>query len=761
MRRQEDAALLRGAATFIADVHVPGMVEAMVVRSIYSHARIDTIDTTATLAMPGVVAVLTAADWPEGMNPIPMRLSPSPELVYALQYPLARDRVRYVGEPIAIIVAQSRYQAEDAASTLRVDYSPLPPITSVDSALASPPIFEGLPTNQVYHRHHQKGLGSEAVSAAPRRLKMHFSIQRHTGMPLETRGLLAVPEEDRITVYGPTKVVFFNRRLLSQLLQVPLDRVHFVEVAVGGGFGIRGEFYPEDYLIPFLARRLQTPVRWIEDRMEHFQAANHSREQHHDVEVGFDDMGHVLGLSDHIWVDTGAYIRTHGVTVPELTQAMLPGPYDWPALESDLHVVLTNKTPTGTYRGPGRFEGTFVRERLMDSIAAALHLDPLVVRQRNLLQSTQFPYSNGLKALGQEVELDSGNYPAALLRAATLMKREAISERKREALHAGRLRGLGFAFFVEKSGLGPYEDSRLVLHDDGTVTCFTGLADLGQGTGTMLATIVSKKLGIDMSRIHVVYGDTDRVAEGFGTFASRGTVMGGSAAYLAAAELRHRIVTVLSGLLESNDADMIMTSSGITARGRSLTISYGEVLHRAEAERVALDVTQRFTATAMTYPYGVHACEVDVCPETGAVHIVRYGVVYDVGKAINLDMVCDQIVGGVAQGIGGAMLEQLVYDDGGQLQTGTFMDYLIPGMCEVPDIEVVVTEDAPAPSNPMGVKGAGEGGAVGVAPAFANAIADAIDAPPEAFTTLPIRPQDILRWIRLKSEQVVRGDGVE
>lgn len=758
MRRQEDPALLCGAAIFIADLHVPGMVEAVVVRSMYAHARINAIDTVATSAMPGVVAVITASDLPGGVGPIPMRLSPSPELVHALQYPLARDRVRYVGEPIAVIVAQSRYLAEDAASTLRVDYSPLPPITSVDRGLASDPLFEGLTTNQVYHRHHQKGLGGAAIAAAPQRLKMHFSIQRHTGMPLETRGLLAVPEGDRLTVYGPTKVVFFNRRLLSDLLEMPLEHIHYVEVAVGGGFGIRGEFYPEDYLIPFLARRLQTPVRWIEDRLEHFQAANHSREQHHEVEVGFDDMGHVMGLADHIWVDTGAYIRTHGVTVPELTQAMLPGPYDWPALESDLHVVLTNKTPTGTYRGPGRFEGTFVRERLMDSIAATLHLDPLVVRQRNLLQPTQLPYSNGLKALGQEVEFDSGNYPAALLRASTLMEREAISERKREARKAGRLRGLGFACFVEKSGLGPYEDSRLVLHENGTVTCFAGLADLGQGTGTMLATVVSRKLGMAMDRIHVVYGDTDRVAEGFGTFASRGTVMGGSAAYLAAAELRRRIVAVLSDEAGSNGADMIMTAAGIRPSEKSMTVSYREVLHRAAAEGLPLDVTERFTATAMTYPYGVHACEVDVCPGTGAVHIVRYGVVYDVGKAINLDMVRDQIMGGVAQGIGGAVFEQLVYDDAGQLQTGTFMDYLIPGMCEVPDIDVVVTEDAPAPSNPLGVKGAGEGGAVGVAPALANAIADAIGAPPEAFTTLPIQAQDVLRWIRLESEHGVRGD---
>ncbi len=760
MRRQEDPTLLRGTATFVADLTVPRMVEAVVVRSMYAHARIDAIDTMATSSLSGVVAVITAADLPEGVGPIPMRLSSSPELVQALQHPLARDRVRYVGEPIAVIVAQSRYLAEDAASTLRVDYSPLPAMASVDTAMASAPLFEGLTANHVYHRHHQKGLGSEAVAAAPRRLKMHFSIQRHTGMPLETRGLLAVPEAERLTVYGPTKVVFFNRRLLSDLLKVPLEHIHYVEVAVGGGFGIRGEFYPEDYLIPFLAQRLQTPVRWIEDRMEHFQAANHSREQHHEVEVGFDDMGHVMGLADHIWVDTGAYIRTHGVTVPELTQAMLPGPYDWAALDTELHVVLTNKTPTGTYRGPGRFEGTFVRERLMDSIAATLHLDPLVVRQRNLLQATQLPYSNGLKALGHEVELDSGNYPAALLRASNLMESETISQRKSEALHTGHLRGLGFAFVVEKSGLGPYEDARLVLQDDGTVACFTGLADLGQGTGTMLATVVSKELGVDRDRIHVIYGDTDRVAEGFGTFASRGTVVGGSAAYLASAELKRRIVAVLSDVI-GNGAKMVMHPSGIKVSGRTRTVSYREVLHRAETQKVPLDVTQRFTATAMTYPYGVHACEVDVSPETGAVHIVRYGVVYDVGKAINLDMVRDQIMGGVAQGIGGAVLEQLVYDETGQLQTGTFMDYLIPGMCEVPDIEVVVTEDAPAPSNPMGVKGAGEGGAVGVAPALANAIADAISAPPEAFTTLPIRPQDILRWIRLGLEHRPRGDEAE
>ncbi|MDA8195020.1 MAG: xanthine dehydrogenase family protein molybdopterin-binding subunit [Thermaerobacter sp.] len=750
MRRQEDPPLLRGTARFVADLQAPGMLEAVIVRSIHGHARIDAIDCAAARAMPGVRAVIVARDLPADLDPIAMRLSPAPELAEALQYPLAQERVRYVGEPLAVVVASSRYLAEDAAWAVRVRYTPLETMASLSTALAGAPLFDGLDSNQVYLRTHQKGGGNAAVAASPRRLKMTFSIQRHTGMPLETRGLLVVPDGDRLTVYGSTKVVFFNRRILSHLLKVPVASLRFVETAVGGGFGIRGEFYPEDFLIPYLARLLQAPVRWIEDRVEHLQAANHSREQWHEVEVGFDETGQVMALADDIWVDNGAYIRTHGVTVPELTQAMLPGPYVWPALDSRLHVVLTNKTPIGTYRAPGRFEGTFVRERLLDAIAASLHLDPLTVRRRNLLQPEQLPYSNGLLALGQEVKLDSGDYPAALNRAAELMQAAEIGERKRLARRSGRLRGLGFAFVVEKSGLGPWEDSRLVLHADGTVTGFTGLADLGQGTKTLLARVVADCLGMAMERVRVVYGDTDQVAEGFGTFASRGTVMGGSAAYLAAVELRRRVSAVLrsDGIGCPDRDDITMTPSGIVASGVARPVPYGEVLRRAELQGVALDVTERFQATAMTYPYGAHGCEVDIDPGTGGVSIVRYGVVYDVGRAINRELVVDQIVGGVAQGLGGAMLEELAYDSHGQLQTGTLLDYLLPGACEVPEIEVVVTENAPAPSNPLGVKGAGEGGAAGVAPALANAVADAVGAPPEAFAALPIRPQEILRWIR-------------
>ncbi len=750
-RRIEDPALLRGNIPFVADLHFAGMLEAVVVRSIYAHAMLDVVNVQPALESPGVKTVVTAMDLPSACGPIPMRLSPSSELEAALQYPLARDRVRFVGEPIAVIVAGSRYEAEDARPGVEVRYRPLTATTNVRQAMKNPVLFDTLDSNQVYqHRQYHRLVESKEPDPTLRQLHLSFSIQRHTAMPLETRGLVAVPEDGRITVYGATKVLHFNRRVLAGFLGLDVTAVRLVEVAVGGGFGVRGEFYPEDYLIPWLALRLQRPVRWIEDRLEHLQAANHSRQQEHEVDVSYDDTGRIYHLHDEIIVDTGAYIRTHGVTVPELTQGMLPGPYRWQEVDTQLRVVLTNKTPTGTYRGPGRFEGTFVRERVMDAIASTLHLDPLTVRQKNLLTVDTLPFSHGMQALGEEIVWDSGDYPLALAQAAHLMAKEEFPRRRAAASARGRRRGLGFAMFVEKSGLGPWEDCRVAVDADGRFTCWTGLSTLGQGTMTALTRILAETWGVSASQIRIVHGDTDQVPESHGTFASRATVMGGSAAFYSARTLKSRLQALAAPLLEAHPEDVILTDRGAEVTGvPTVAVSYKDLVEESVRQALPLDVTERFSASAMTYPYGVHGCELEVCPNTGMIQIVRYGVVYDVGRAVDRDLVKDQIVGGVAQGIGGALLEELAYDEQGQLVTGTLMDYLLPGFCDVPEIAVMITEVAPATSNPLGIKGAGEGGAVGVAPAIANALADALNAPPEAFTTLPLRPQDILRWSRM------------
>ena len=751
--RLEDAPLLTGQGTFVADLRVFGMGEAVIVRSTHAHARIRKLDLTQVRARPNVWDAFDASDLPTDLERIPMRLSPSDALRAALQPVLAEGVVRYVGEPVAVIVAADRYAAEDALRSVVLDYEPLPPVLAAQPTDGAPDarlpaLFSALPDNVVYDREVVRGDPDGAWATVPHRLHLRLRVQRHTGVPLETRGLLAIPSERGLTVYGATKVTQFNRLVLAHLLKMDVDGIRFVEVDVGGGFGVRGEFYPEDFLVPYAALRLGRPVRWIEDRREHMMATNHSREQEHDLTVGFDEDGHLLVLSDAITVDTGAYIRTHGVTVPELTQAMLPGPYRWPHLRIDLRVVLTNKTPTGTYRGPGRFEGTFVRERVVEAVARQLHLDPVDVRRRNLIEPDQLPFHQGIEALGEEVVFDSGRYGDALTRARELLHADTFEERQRDARAEGRRRGLGWALFVEKSGLGPYERARVALRADGRVECLTGLAALGQGTVTMLAQVVSDALGIGESDVTVVHGDTDRVPEGGGSFASRGTVVGGSAAYLAAAHLARTVRGFAADLLEADPADVELGLGGARVRGvPARALSWAEIGRRAEARELRLEASERFDVAHMTYPYGVHGAEVEVDPGTGAVRIVRYGVVYDVGRAIHPKAVEGQILGGLAQGLGGALLEELVYDKGGQLVTQTFMDYLIPTACEVPDVAVLVTEDAPSPHNPLGVKGAGEGGTVGAAPALANALADALQAPPEAFSTLPIRPETVLHWL--------------
>jgi len=766
IKRIEDPRLLVGKGQYVADLSIPGMLEAYVVRSPYAHARIHSIDSatvrTAASYKKSVITVVTARDLPPNLRPIPMRLTPAPEgggkltpLQHALQMPLASNIVRYVGEPVAVIVADSRYAAEDAAEQLLIEYEMLPAVVDIHKALRAdaPLVHLILGSNDIYTIVSKKGDVSEALRRAPHRLSLAspgYSIQRHAAVPLETRGLLAIPGAGgRIHIYGPTKVVHFNRTVLASLLNCDPALIHFIETDVGGGFGARGEFYPEDFLIPFIARQLGRPLRWIEDRMEHLKATNHSREQSHSLTVGFDDTGKLLALEDEIWVNTGAYIRTHGVTVPDLTQALLPGPYDWPAFHLLTHVVVTNKTPLGTYRGPGRYEGTFVRERLIESVAHMLHLDPTLVRERNFIKSEQMPYTIGTNALGEPIVFDSGDYNRLLAIAKQHMQWADFAERKSRARHQGRLHGIGWSFFVEKSGLGPWEDARVGLDSEGIFYCYSGLAALGQGTETILAQLFSDRIGVRPQQIKIIHGDTDLVPVGNGSFASRGTVTGGVATYLAAEELRKRILTVAAHYFEAASVDLQLGPQGPYVAG-SLTksIDWRQVAAHADRMGIELDVTVHYDVPHMTYPYGVHVAEVDIDAGTGHVHIERYLIVYDVGRAVNPILVKGQLVGGMAQGLGGALLEELAYDDAGQLLSGTFMDYLLPGACEVPDVDVIITEDTPSRHNPLGIKGSGEGGTTGVGAAIANAIANALDAPPDAFTQLPIRPEMVLAWLQ-------------
>ncbi|WAH35208.1 xanthine dehydrogenase family protein molybdopterin-binding subunit [Alicyclobacillus dauci] len=756
VKRLEDPRLLTGMGCYAGDVVLPEQCEAVLVRSRHAYARITGIDVEGARRLPGVVCVLTAKDLPDDLLPIPMRLSPEKSLEYALQYPLAKDVVRYVGDPIAVVVAENRYIAEDAADRVTVQYETLQAITSVDSALASSSsvLHERIGRNDLFRIHSTKGDIHKVLSSCEYVFEEDFYVQRHSGIPLETRGIISVPGPDgQLLIYGAAKVVHFNRSVLAKLLNKSEADIRMIELDVGGGFGVRGEFYPEDYLVPYVSLQVGRPVRWIEDRLEHLQAINHSREQKHKLTIGYDKTGRIHALRDEIFVDMGAYIRTHGVTVPELTQGMLPGPYDISAIELVTHVVATNKTPTGTYRGPGRFESTFVRERAIDCIAQRLNIDPAAVRERNLIRPDQMPYSNGILALGQEIEFDSGDYPQLLDRAREKLDWDGFSDRKRESEQSGRLRGHGLAMFVEKSGYGPWEFAEVSLSPDGKFYCKSGLADVGQGVKTMLAQICADQFSVPYNEIRVVHGDTDVVKKGNGSFATRGTVVGGNAAWHAAGELKEQILDQGSRMGNVN-RDRLELADGYLRESdtKKPLMSLHELATRCAEQGIELRAEHTFSAPHMTYPYGVHAAEVEIDKETGAVNILKYYIAYDIGRAVNPETIRGQLMGGMAQGLGGTFYEELRYDDSGQLLSGTFMDYLLPGATEVPEVEIEILENAPSRFNPLGLKGAGEGGTVAVAPALANAIANAIagDDDETVLTSLPLRTETIRTILRQK-----------
>ena len=512
------------------------------------------------------------------------------------------------------------------------------------------------------------------------------------------------------------------------------------ECAVGGGFGIRGELYPEDVLVAWAALRLNRPVKWIEDRREHLIAANHSRDQRHRIRAAVDEEGLITAVDDEFWYDQGAYVRTHGATVPSLTAAMLPGPYAFPAYRSRGHICLSSKTPAGTYRAPGRFEATFVCERVVEAAARLAGLDPVSIRRRNLISADAMPFDRQLSVLGTSVVLDSGDYSRILDRLVDHIEFEQLESDLARRRSEGEQVGLGIGLFVEKSGLGPYDDVEMTVRGDGSVEVVTGAASVGQGIETVIAQICADDLDMDYRDVVVVHGQTDRISRGMGAFASRVTVMTGSATRLAADAVKKVARDLASEMLEASAEDLEYRAGAIGVRGqpdRALTLA--EI---ASARGGELRGEASFATGHMTYPYGAHAVVVDVDPPTGAVSIERYVVAYDVGKAINPMLIEGQIQGGAAQGIGGALLEEFLYDGVGQPLVTSFMDYLMPTASETPAVEMLLSEDAPSPLNPLGVKGAGEGGTNACGAALATAIEQAIGRP-GAVTDLPVTPSMI------------------
>ena len=722
-----------------------------VVRSPVAHGQILDIAIDEAAQMPGIEAVWTGADITE-IPPIDFRLVRVDGLDPYRQPILAAQTVRYVGEPLAVVFAEDPYLAEDAAELIFADIEELKPCTR---AIERPGIFApGLSTEAAVI---EKSYGNldKAFDRADHVIELELGIGRHTGVPLETRGGLAIYDAPKnlLEVYGAAKIPHLNRLALVKLLGLELENLHIYESHVGGGFGVRGELYPEDVLFCLAATRLHRPVKWIEDRKEHLIAANHSRDQEHKIRAAVDGRGFILAIECDFWVDQGAYVRTHAATVTDLTAALLPGPYLVPAYRARGHIRLTNKTPAGTYRAPGRYEGSFVRERLIDAIACKLGIDPVAVRRTNYIPANKMPFARGLNTLGTEVKYDSGDYAGHLDKTLEAIGYNALKAQIASRRAAGEMIGVGMGAFVEKSGLGPSDTARLLVDRFGNIEIVTGTASVGQGVETVLAQICADSLGTDLSSIRVTHGQTDRIEHGLGAFASRATVMTGSAVHMAAKALKTTLLGITSELVQL-PPDALEFRNGVvqpagTEAGPSVSLAevarhyYGK--YKGTTDGV-LAAAGTFATEHMAYPYGTHVAVVCVDRETARVEVERYIVSYDIGAAVNPILIEGQLAGGAAQGIGGALFEQFVYDEFAQPLSSTFMGYLIPTAMEIPRIETIVTEDAPSPLNPLGVKGAGEGGITAAGAAIAAAVDDAIGRP-GAITHLPITPDSLRKTI--------------
>jgi carbon-monoxide dehydrogenase large subunit/6-hydroxypseudooxynicotine dehydrogenase subunit gamma len=752
--RLEDPRLLRGRGRFGDDISAPGQLWARIVRSPSAHGHVRALDVTQAIKAPGIAAAVTADDLP-GRPVIPVRLAVAgTDLSAFLQPVLASDTVRYVGEPLAVLVGDDPYACEDAAELVEIDIAGRPAVLDARNA----------PDERHTAAELTRGYGDVdgAFARARHVVRIELAVGRHSGVPLEPRCLLAVPGPDRGTldIFGMTKVPVWNRDLLADMLGVDETLIRAHAIDAGGGFGVRGEFYPEDFLIPWLAMKTGRPVKWAEDRAEHLVAVNHSRQQYHRVAAAFDTGGRILGLTDDIVQDNGAYCRTHGVAVPELTAAMLPGPYRVPAYRGRVRVVLTNKTPCGTYRAPGRFEGTAAREHLLDVAATQLGVDPVELRERNLLSRAEMPHQRPVSTLGTELILDTGDYPALL--AAAVKEADRLGYRAQAAGRTGSWRrGFGLAMFVEKSGLGPQETADVSVSRSGAVHVYSGGTSVGQGIETVLAQITADALGVDPRAVRVVAGDTAAQPFGSGSWASRSTVVGGSAVHQAATAVRRRAIELAARILEASEEDLDLTDGAVCVRGdpgARLTLAD---LARAAApasrylrggEPAGLSARRRFEVSHMTYPYGAHAAVVEVDTGTGHVRVLRYLVAYEVGRAINPMLVEGQLRGGVAQGIGGTLLEEFRYDEQGQPQAITFVEYRLPTAAEIPPVDVLLSQDAPSPGNPLGVMGAGEGGINAVGAAVANAVRDALGLP-GSVGELPLTPARVTALCALCARQ--------
>jgi aerobic carbon-monoxide dehydrogenase large subunit len=752
MERVEDLRMLRGRGTYVADINRPNQLYAVILRSAIAHGIIKSIDGHDALALPGVHRVLTARDLGNSAPLIPLRLQPLPQLEAFHQPVLADKKVRYVGEPIAVVIADSIAIGEDALEHIVLDIESLPVIANRPQAEAMDAVlFDEHGSNVAITWSAFRGNADQAFSTADYVRRETFKVQRHAAMFMEPRGFVAEWDDaaGKLTVWGAAKTAWHNRRVLAALLGLELEAVDLIEVDVGGGFGSRGEFYPEDYLIPAAAKIVGRPVKWTEDRREHIMSANHARDVECDVEFAVARDGRFIGLRGQIWSDIGAYIRTNGSVGPRNVAQYMSGPYCIEHIDLKSSMLTTNKTPCGTYRGPGRYETDFIRERMIDLVAQDLKIDRVELRRRNLVADAQMPYPlASITPYDSSTELDSGDYHAVFDRC---LKEFGWQEKSklRGRMIDGYYHGLAVGSFIEGGAAGPKEEARLVLETDGALSVYLGSSSVGQGLETIMAQIAADAMEIPYEKITVLHGSTAHVKDGYGAYHSRSTVMGGSAILLAAEKLKDLVRTVGAERLGCQPNEIVIDGETIGHGGRQLSF--------AGLSETPLEAEGAFFNKKYTWAYGTQAAHVAVDPGTGHVKVLDYMSVEDVGRIINPLTLHGQAIGSIVQGLGGAFLEHLVYDDEGQLLTGSFADYLMPTASDFPNIRSITLELKPCPNNPLGAKGAGEGGLIPVGGMMANAVADALSHLNVQPMELPLSPARI--WQLVEDAEAARASG--
>ena len=759
------------------------MLHAAVLRSPYAHARIMHIDTSAASGLPGVHLVLTATDLGDVLEPSPL-LIPHDALTHPrTQLPLALEEVRYVGEAVAFVVADSRYIAEDALELIEVEYEPLPVIASLEAASApdAPLVHGDVPGNIAAHLVQEVGEPDTVIARAPHVLHEVLKMERGAAMPMECRGIVARWDryEDMLTCWISTQGPIPIRNGLAAIFHLSEHKVRVIAPDVGGGFGAKiMMFYPEEILTPFAAIQLGKPVKWIEDRRENFISSNQERGQIHEVEYAFDNEGILLAVRDVFTHDAGAY-TPYGIIVPIITACSLPGPYRLRHYYSESTVLYTNKVPVSPYRGAGRPHAVFVMERIMDRIALELNMDRLEVRSRNFIAPDEFPWDVGLVYQdGGPTMYDSGNYQASLDKLKVLLDYDTFAAKQEEARRQGRYLGIGVGYYVEGTSIGPYEGAHIRVETDGRVFASTGVTTQGQGHQTVFAQIVADQLGVEPQDVMVTTGDSQSFYWGVGSFASRAGTVAGSAMHLAAIKVREKVKTLAAELFEARPEDIelaggkvfvkdaphrALTLGQLAMKANPLRYTYGESARKLASMNLAaarpgsalpaerggpgLEADGFYSPPHGSFASGIHGAIIEVDPKTGMVEFVKYAAVHDCGRLINPMIVEGQIHGGVAQGIGGAFFERLVYDEEGQPLTATFMDYLLPTATEIPAIAVDHVE-TPSPLSPLGMKGAGEAGVIPVAALFASAIDDALAPFHIRIREMPLHPSRLFELVK-------------